>query len=207
MFSVELQVSLSTQDPAGQVANHTAAVFSGRLPADVLDCMRSSLRELVGDYVGNRASSGFVGDVRFRVKIYMPPRASASRGGRRLRLQISVEAREEGRGQGLMNFGEEEGGERRPEDGEAEQGGATDEDDGTEEEDRGAVAAPPSAIVTSECTKGEQEREDCTICLESMAAAAEGCHLPCGHIFHADCIRRWSSISCQCPLCRRCIHS
>ncbi|CAA6662018.1 unnamed protein product [Spirodela intermedia] len=101
-----------------------------------------------------------------------------------------------------MNFGEEEEGERRPED-----GGETDEDDGTEEEDRGVVTVPSSAVVTSECTRGEEEREDCTICLERMAAMAEACRLPCGHIFHADCIRRWSRISCQCPLCRRCVYS
>ncbi|CAG9317722.1 RNF115_1 [Blepharisma stoltei] len=47
--------------------------------------------------------------------------------------------------------------------------------------------------------RGQTMRE-CTICL---SASAEGIKLPCGHVFHKDCIVRWLKHRTDCPNCRR----
>lgn len=50
-------------------------------------------------------------------------------------------------------------------------------------------------------TREELENSDsmCVICREDMA---EGKKLPCGHIFHAGCLRGWLGRSHECPTCR-----
>ena len=41
----------------------------------------------------------------------------------------------------------------------------------------------------------------CTICMEGYLIDQVRKHLPCGHIFHSDCIDEWlSSNSTKCPL-------
>jgi hypothetical protein len=45
-----------------------------------------------------------------------------------------------------------------------------------------------------------KESVNCSICLE---ACKSGKRLPCGHIYHANCLRRWLMASSSCPLCRR----
>ena len=40
---------------------------------------------------------------------------------------------------------------------------------------------------------------DCLICREKMEFAKK---LPCGHIFHLDCLRMWLQHQQTCPLCR-----
>jgi E3 ubiquitin-protein ligase synoviolin len=40
---------------------------------------------------------------------------------------------------------------------------------------------------------------DCLICREGMEA---GKKLPCGHVFHLDCLRMWLQHQQSCPLCR-----
>jgi hypothetical protein len=40
---------------------------------------------------------------------------------------------------------------------------------------------------------------DCLICREGMDCAKK---LPCGHVFHLDCIRMWLQHQQSCPLCR-----
>ena len=48
---------------------------------------------------------------------------------------------------------------------------------------------------------------DCLICREGMDSAKK---LPCGHMFHLDCLRMWLQHQQSCPLCRSlnstCIH-
>jgi len=58
--------------------------------------------------------------------------------------------------------------------------------------------------------KEKQEKEDkkekenkCKICLESISKK-EKKEIPCGHIFHKDCIKRWGQIgNKKCPICKK----
>lgn len=39
----------------------------------------------------------------------------------------------------------------------------------------------------------------CTICLDCFNEADDAARLPCGHIFHSDCLREWLRVRLQCP--------
>merc|ERR1719352_468749 len=39
----------------------------------------------------------------------------------------------------------------------------------------------------------------CTICLDVFQASDEAARLPCGHIFHDDCLREWLHVRLECP--------
>ena len=49
---------------------------------------------------------------------------------------------------------------------------------------------------------------ECPICLETRAVASVR-ELPCGHVFHRECIDKWNQISRTCPVCRdtSCVHA
>ncbi len=42
----------------------------------------------------------------------------------------------------------------------------------------------------------------CPICLEQHRVGGKGVRLPCGHYFHAPCVRPWLERHCMCPVCR-----
>ncbi|CAN1300776.1 RING finger protein 145 [Linum perenne] len=48
---------------------------------------------------------------------------------------------------------------------------------------------------------------DCSICLKIFKDLNDEPEtvksLPCSHVFHGDCIRRWLAVKQDCPLCRR----
>ena len=44
--------------------------------------------------------------------------------------------------------------------------------------------------------------DECSICLQIVAAHARVKVLPCGHAFHGACIARWLQRSDLCPVCR-----
>jgi hypothetical protein len=41
----------------------------------------------------------------------------------------------------------------------------------------------------------------CSICLGTARYALRPEERPCGHVFHAGCIRRWLYVNRYCPLC------
>lgn len=43
----------------------------------------------------------------------------------------------------------------------------------------------------------------CSICLENFREEQEMIQLPCEHVFHENCIRRWLERNNNCPYCRR----
>ncbi|OWM84512.1 hypothetical protein CDL15_Pgr000952 [Punica granatum] len=43
----------------------------------------------------------------------------------------------------------------------------------------------------------------CTVCMEGFRSSGEaGRQIPCGHMYHANCIATWLSLYDSCPLCR-----
>ncbi|KAL3623699.1 hypothetical protein CASFOL_032515 [Castilleja foliolosa] len=44
---------------------------------------------------------------------------------------------------------------------------------------------------------------DCSVCLEGFGVGGAGKKVPCGHVFHENCILHWLSVHDSCPLCRR----
>ncbi|OMJ84417.1 hypothetical protein SteCoe_14494 [Stentor coeruleus] len=43
-------------------------------------------------------------------------------------------------------------------------------------------------------------QRECSICL---SVGLEGIKLPCGHVFHSECITRWLKCKIECPNCRQ----
>ena len=55
----------------------------------------------------------------------------------------------------------------------------------------------------SRAPEGMREEQPCSVCLENYKSHSPVCGLPCGHVFHHDCILQWlhSDKHC-CPVCR-----
>lgn len=49
---------------------------------------------------------------------------------------------------------------------------------------------------------GKLEYPGCTICFSNMALGENCIMLPCGHMYHADCIKPWLTKNNTCPVCR-----
>ncbi len=58
---------------------------------------------------------------------------------------------------------------------------------------------PPKPTTNPEKLFVEQE---CPICLENFVENETVAMLPCGHIFHIECVKEWFSIKYECPSCR-----
>ena len=60
-------------------------------------------------------------------------------------------------------------------------------------------------ISKTHCKKnknGKMEEPSCTICITEIPKGDKGLVLPCGHIFHPDCINPWLDEHNTCPTCR-----
>ena len=66
----------------------------------------------------------------------------------------------------------------------------------------------PNAAITAKATANNpqlrnvkvSENKRCVICLDDLKAAEVGRRLPCGHLFHRDCIDQWLGINGVCPI-------
>ncbi|XP_018488188.2 E3 ubiquitin protein ligase RIE1-like [Raphanus sativus] len=65
------------------------------------------------------------------------------------------------------------------------------------------IKASYACFSRSNDVDSEREDEDivCCICLGNCGDEKEG-KLPCSHVFHLKCIRRWLRIRPTCPLCQ-----
>lgn len=43
---------------------------------------------------------------------------------------------------------------------------------------------------------------DCIICQEDIFTGSASC-VPCGHVFHTSCVKRWLLTNYSCPVCRK----
>ncbi|KAL1084806.1 hypothetical protein V6Z11_D08G006100 [Gossypium hirsutum] len=68
----------------------------------------------------------------------------------------------------------------------------------------GMVAATESSIKEMiEKAKVEAgDEEKFMICLEEVEVGFEASQMPCSHVFHDDCIKKWLQQSHYCPICR-----
>jgi hypothetical protein len=60
------------------------------------------------------------------------------------------------------------------------------------------------ALPTVKVTENDMEAEndECTICFDKLSVGDSALRIPCGHLFHEDCVRKWLESSNQCPVCR-----
>ncbi|KAK1631202.1 hypothetical protein QYE76_005517 [Lolium multiflorum] len=58
-----------------------------------------------------------------------------------------------------------------------------------------SIAALPTVIVND-------TELVCPICTDPLLASAPARRLPCGHLYHSDCIVTWLSLRNSCPVCR-----
>lgn len=47
-----------------------------------------------------------------------------------------------------------------------------------------------------------KEEQSCVICMETMTAGMKAKAMPCGHLFHDECLLSWVSKHNSCPSCR-----
>jgi hypothetical protein len=47
-----------------------------------------------------------------------------------------------------------------------------------------------------------QSKKDCVICVEPFALGSQFVRLPCGHLFHGECVKAWLQRRNTCPTCR-----
>ena len=67
------------------------------------------------------------------------------------------------------------------------------------------VPATASSIEKLEIVKVELEgsaNQPCAVCFDKLLVGCEATRLPCSHVYHCGCIRRWLGESKFCPLCR-----
>lgn len=56
-------------------------------------------------------------------------------------------------------------------------------------------------------TNLSEEKKKCLICLEDYKIGDDSIILPCIHIFHAECIKKWMKKQNICPICKNKINS
>ena len=68
---------------------------------------------------------------------------------------------------------------------------------------------PPAAsdkidsLITIDISEKEiQDNLDCAVCREDFNISEKALQLPCGHVYHKDCIIPWLNLHDSCPTCR-----
>ncbi|KAL2485981.1 E3 ubiquitin-protein ligase RING1-like [Abeliophyllum distichum] len=67
------------------------------------------------------------------------------------------------------------------------------------------VPASDSSIKSLETKRLDDENnrvEICMICLDEYSQGLEVTYMPCSHLFHENCIKKWLKTSHYCPVCR-----
>ena len=64
---------------------------------------------------------------------------------------------------------------------------------------------PVLKIEQKHCKKGENgqnEAPTCAVCCDNIQIGKKGMFMPCGHIYHQDCLEPWLQTNNTCPVCR-----
>merc|ERR1740122_863086 len=64
-----------------------------------------------------------------------------------------------------------------------------------------AIRQIPTVALCAEDSMDENNRE-CVICFEENVIGSKVARLPCGHVYHRECIEGWLNKHCTCPVCR-----
>ncbi|CUG82714.1 zinc finger protein, putative [Bodo saltans] len=59
-----------------------------------------------------------------------------------------------------------------------------------------------SARFGQQQDEGSEDRQECSICLDSYTDGQEILVLPCLHWFHSTCVQQWMEKHTECPLCQ-----
>ena len=59
----------------------------------------------------------------------------------------------------------------------------------------------PGGLRASRAKK-ELEPPTCAVCCEQIKLKNKGMFMPCGHIYHPDCLKPWLEVNNNCPICR-----
>ncbi|KAL8518695.1 hypothetical protein ACS0TY_009879 [Phlomoides rotata] len=65
-----------------------------------------------------------------------------------------------------------------------------------------ASKASIDALESVDVEGGENDGDQCVICLEEWEAGEKVKKMPCNHRFHGECIVKWLKIHGSCPVCR-----
>lgn len=65
-----------------------------------------------------------------------------------------------------------------------------------------ASTASIDAMESVDIEGGENEGDQCVICLEEWGVGEKAKKMPCKHRFHEECIVKWLKIHGSCPVCR-----
>ncbi|CAM0885524.1 unnamed protein product [Alopecurus aequalis] len=65
---------------------------------------------------------------------------------------------------------------------------------------KAAVDSMPTVVVAA-CHVGA-DSQDCAVCKDAFDLGAQAREMPCGHMYHQDCILPWLALRNSCPVCR-----
>ena len=68
--------------------------------------------------------------------------------------------------------------------------------------DENSSCASVEASSESHDVDSDLEEPSCVVCSEAFVEGCVVSRIPCGHVYHADCLLRWLYRSCTCPTCR-----
>ncbi|KAJ9461063.1 E3 ubiquitin-protein ligase RING1 [Diplonema papillatum] len=73
-----------------------------------------------------------------------------------------------------------------------------------QDEPRGAPPASREAVERLERFKTDaaHAEHECTVCQDGYSEGEDAVKMPCGHVFHADCLTPWLKEHNSCPTCR-----
>ena len=60
----------------------------------------------------------------------------------------------------------------------------------------------PGGVRASTSKSKALEPPTCTVCVEQIPIGKKGMFMPCGHIYHPDCLKPWLETNNTCPVCR-----
>lgn len=73
----------------------------------------------------------------------------------------------------------------------------------TDDRETDEIDEMTDSLKTIKFTKKNEEEVTCPICLEEFNEDESVIELPCKHVFHKECIKKWFENNHSCPTCRK----